>query len=208
MSVPTSFRRVRLRHGGTSADPFALAELYRDYPVQQLETIESEWSKARDKAAAVGLVEGLAPLEHAHWDWRNKERTVEAGYHMLVAVEYGGDVQGIMAVLRHPRRARLSERYIVYIDYLEVAPWNLKGKAQPPRFLGVGTVLVAEAMRLSMESNLDGAVGLHSLPQSEKFYERCCMTRLGPDPKYFDLTYFESTSPQAKDLLAALGEMP
>jgi hypothetical protein len=50
---------------------------------------------------------------------------------MLVAVECDGEVQGIMAVLRIPQPARLGDGQVVYVDYLESAPWNLKGSAAP-----------------------------------------------------------------------------
>jgi len=77
-----------------------------------------------------------------------------------------------------------------------------------PRYVGVGTLLIAEAVRLSVETGLDG-VGLHSLPQAETFYQdRCRMTRLGPDPDYYELTYFEFTGRQAVDWLTANGGSP
>jgi hypothetical protein len=50
-------------------------------------------------------------------------------------------------------------------------------------------------------------VGLHSLTQAEDFYDaRCRMTKTGPDPDYYDLTYFEYTGQQAADWLASIGE--
>jgi hypothetical protein len=113
-----------------------------------------------------------------------------------------------MAVLGTPRRARLGGGHVVYVDYVESAPWNLKGTVVSPRFLGVGTVLIAEAVRLSLEMGLGGRVGLHSLPQAEPFYARCRMTRVGPDPSYYDLTYFEHAGQEALDWLASLGEAP
>ena len=71
------------------------------------------------------------------------------------------------------------------------------------------TVLITEAVRLSLEMGLGGRVGLHSLPQAEGFYtHRCRMTRVGTDPHYYDLTYFEYTGQQATDWLAAIGEAP
>ena len=92
---------------------------------------------------------------------------------------------------------------------MESAPWNLKGASAPPRFMGIGTVLIAEAVRLSLEMGLEGRVGLHSLPQAESFYKnRCRMTEFGADPGYYDLTYFEYTGQQATDWLVALGEAP
>jgi hypothetical protein len=34
------------------------------------------------------------------------------------------------------------------------------------------------------------------------------MTRVGPDPNYYDLTYFEYTGQHATDWLASIGESP
>src|SRR4029079_12680175 len=75
-----------------------------------------------------------------------------------------------------------------------------------PRFLGVGTALLSEAIHLSREDGHEGRIGLHSLPQAEGFYAQCGMTRVGFDPDYYDLPYYEFTSQQATDWLAAIGE--
>jgi len=125
---------------------------------------------------------------------------------MLVAVECAGETQGIMALLRTPRPAQLGNGQVVYVDYVESAPWNLKGSAVTPRFLGVGTILIAEAVRLSLEMGLGGRVGLHSLPQAEAFYTRCQMIKVGPDHSYYDLIYFEYTGQQAIAWVTSIGE--
>ena len=209
MSMPSSRRTVHLIDARAVTRPLVEADLYRDYPAAELEAVELRWARAREEAATAGLVQGLTPLEHAHWDWRNKAESVEIGRHMLLAVEYHGEVQGLMAVLRTPRLARLAPGHVVYVDYVETAPWNLKGSGIAPRFYGVGTVLIVEAIRLSLEMGLGGQVGLHSLPQAEEFYAtRCRMTRVGPDADYFDLSYCEYTSEQATSWLAQVGEKP
>jgi hypothetical protein len=194
--------------GRSSDRPLVSAELYRDYPAAGLDGIEQHWAAARERAAAVGKLRGLAPLEHSHWDWRNKADSVEAGWHMLVAVECGGETQGLMAVLKRPRPAKLSSGALIYVDYLESAPWNLKGSSEAPRFVGVGTILIADAVQLSIEEGLEGRVGLHSLPQAEQFYLRCGMSRMGSDIDYYDLPYFEFTAPAAINWLASIGESP
>jgi hypothetical protein len=168
-----------------------------------LDRIEHVWGQARDAAARAA---GQVPLEHAHWDWRNKADDVAAGVFNLVAVAVQSDVQGVMAVKRLPRPAAIGGGQVVYVDYLEAAPWNLKGMTAPPRYVGVGTALMIEAIRISWEVGLGGRVGLHSLPQAEAFYPRCGMTRVGVDPGYYDLTYFEYTGQQATTWVAAVGE--
>jgi hypothetical protein len=206
MATPSSCRNVKLVRASDANRQFVTAQVYRDYPLTELDNIEARWETAREQAAAVGQVAGLAPLEHEHWDWRNKADSVEAGHHMLVAVECDGEAQGLMAVLRTPRSGRLDDGQLVYVDYLESAPWNLKSSVNPPLFVGVGTVLIAEAIRLSLEMGLHGRVGLHSLPQAEAFYTRCRMTKVGPDLRYYDLTYFEYTGQLASDWLVSIGE--
>jgi hypothetical protein len=112
-----------------------------------------------------------------------------------------------MAQLGTPRPSPCSEAIVLHVDYLESAPWNAAQALAVPRFLGVGTVLLAEAVRISGEMGLGGRVGLHALPQAEDFYRsQCRMTEFGKDVDCFDLTYFEFTSQQATDWLAATGE--
>jgi hypothetical protein len=169
------------------------ASVIRNFPPARLEEVERVWRPERDRASELLRRGGLDP-EHGHWDWRNKIRTTLSGYHQIIAVEFGGEVQGLMAVLSRPRMAVLQADRgpVLYGDYLENAPWNLKGLAEPPRLVGVGTVLMIEAVKSSDESGLRGRVGLHSLPQAEGFYEsNCRMTRIGCDPNYSHLTYFE-----------------
>ena len=122
MSSPSSCRYVTLIDLRVPGRPLIKAELYRDYPLSQLVIIEAQWSQAREKAAMAGLITGLTPLEHAHWDWRNKAESVEAVNHMLVAVECEDEPQGVMAVLRTPRPAQLDAGQVVYVDYSESAP--------------------------------------------------------------------------------------
>ncbi|MCI0378188.1 MAG: hypothetical protein L0215_11330 [Gemmataceae bacterium] len=208
MSFPSSRRIVKLIDGRAPDRTAVEAYVYRDYPSSELEVIESRWAEAREQSAKAGLAAGLAPLEHSHWDWRNKADSVEAGRHMLVAVECAGEPQGIMAVLRMPQPSKLSEEHLVYVDYVESAPWNLKVSDGSPRFLGVGTILIAESVRLSLEMGLGGRLGLHSLPQAEAFYRRCGMTCVGQDPAYYDLSYFEFVGRQATDWLTSIGESP
>jgi hypothetical protein len=209
MAGPSSRREVQLVHAQAPGRPLIRAELYRDFPPVLLENLESQWQEGRERAATEGMAEGLAPLEHSHWDWRNKIDSVEAGRHLLVAIECQGIVQGIMAILRTPRHSQFTGELVVYVDYLEAAPWNLKGSSISPRFVGIGTVLMADAIRLSQETGLNGRVGLHSLPQAEGFYEtRCRMTRFSQDVSYYNLTYFEFVGHQATAWLASFEEPP
>jgi hypothetical protein len=208
MAMPSTRREIRLVDGRNPNADAVRGFLYRDYPAAQLDELESAWASARESAVEAGVAAGLASLEHGHWDWRNKADSVDKGRHLLIAVEVSNEPQGVMAIDRIHRLARLHKGNVVYVDYVEAAPWNLKITAAVPKYLGVGTLLIGEAVRLSLEMEMDGAVGLHSLPQAEKFYQRIGMTRWGPDDDYYDLPYYEFASSTAKEWLKSIGEMP
>lgn len=204
MNTPQSYRRVWLIDGHSADQSNVSADLYRGLPAPVLDEIEQMWAEAREASAVERQAAGLNPFEHDHWCWRNKAKSVEENRHMLVAIDCEGRWQGAMAVARLPRSGRLGSGSVVYVDYLEAAPWNLRSTLAPARFKGVGIALMVEALRLSIETGLEGRVGLHSLPQAEPFYTRCAMTRVGEDPDYFGLPYYEYTSPQATMWLASM----
>ena len=90
---------------------------------------------------------------------------------------------------------------LVYVHYLEAAPWNLRELTPDPHFGGVGQVLLVEAMRLSLKRGWSGRIGLHSLPQAVPFYrDTVGMSELGLDAVE-GLPYFETTPTQASAYL-------
>lgn len=144
--------------------------------------------------------------EHHHWNWERKF----AHYHGLLAyqflgIECEGEVQGLMLVATEGHACRLPEQFgrpLVYVNYLSTAPWNDPSYSDAPRFGLVGSVLIAAAVQVSLESGFRGRLGLHALPQAEVFYrEYCGMTDLGADASDYDLHYFEMTPEQANDFL-------
>jgi hypothetical protein len=170
----------------TGFSPFEIAE------------VDSAW-RAFLSAAIRGLREGGVNLpEHAHWDWARKLRRIEerSGY-QLFGVECADEIQGLMLLEAERHVARLSGQQgagLVYVDYLSAAPWNLRSLTATPRFGSVGRVLMAAAVRSSLDLGFDGRVGLHSLPQAETFYSATGgMTGLGTDDVVEGLRYFEMT---------------
>jgi hypothetical protein len=165
------------------------AAVIRGFPAEQLPEVEAVWRPARQL-----LVEAMAAdsqhLESSHWNWT---LIYQPEWHCLVAVECEGQVQGLMAVETYLRRSALSpSAWALYVDFIEAAPWNLAATGHPPLFAGVGSLLIAEAVRMSLGQTANCRVGLHSLPQAEEFYANSCrMTRIGPDAGYHDLVYFE-----------------
>jgi hypothetical protein len=140
-----------------------------------------------------------------HWNWAQKTAKVQGllafrGFSVVAQ----GVTQGLAQVdlTKSAREPSQAGKPLVYIDYLEVAPWNRPELGTKPRLRGVGTALVTAAVALSDDEGLKGRIGLHSLPQADDFYgHQCGMTDLGPDQGYQNLRYFEMTAEQARAFL-------
>lgn len=164
------------------------ADLYDQILPRHLEHYQEKWLPVKNNASE----------EHTHWDWNTKH--ISPSGHRSFAIECEGETQGLMIVVpRNPCRLPEHEgQNLVYVDYLESAPWNRPVIQFPPTYRLVGTVLVAAAIKLSLDLGEYGRIGLHSLPQAERFYrEKCVMSGLGIDNQYSELRYFEMTEEQA-----------
>jgi hypothetical protein len=139
--------------------------------------------------------------EDSHWSWRDKMASMRGLLSgATFCIECDGATQGMMAVNTAKQRALIEEQkgqHLVYVEYLEVAPWNRLVHVAKPRFRAVGSILMYAAVEYSRHESFKGRLGLHSLPQADEFYRKCGMTDLGPDSKYHNLRYFEMTSAQA-----------
>jgi hypothetical protein len=179
------------------------ALLDTDVPLVRLVDAEATWSPYRLEAIRQFLASGGtgALPQHYHWSWARKALGFDHTRHRVLAVETAGQVQGLMWVWLRDYVARLPPdvgRPLVYVDYLEAAPWNAREYTSSPRFKGVGTRLLQAAVVRSREAGCDGRVGLHALPQSEDFYAGACgMCPGGIDPAYHNLAYFEFTTETA-----------
>ena len=110
-----------------------------------------------------------------------------------------------MSVGHVSRHSETMGKPLIYIDYLETAPWNwrIPQLQQPGKLSGLGSLMVRAAILQSTEEGLQGRVGLHALPQAESFYAAVCgMTDLREDSTYQNLHYFEVTREQAIRFLA------
>jgi len=164
---------------------------------------EMSWAPLRLQAIERYLLAGkVGPLpQHVHWNWAVK--ALDQGVrHVSCAVELAGRIEGLMTLIVAGKLARLpvtAGRPLVYLDYLESAPWNNQDITPAQEYRGVGLRLMQAAVQYSLDVGFDGRIGLHSLPQSEPFYVRTCeMVSFGPDPTASGLVYFEL--PQSKVL--------
>jgi GNAT superfamily N-acetyltransferase len=185
------------------------AELRDRVEQQHVDDWTRTWRPALE-AALKELVEHGVPRhqlpQNRHWNWEAKIASVQGLLgHRSFCVVADRVTQGLMRVdlTRAARAAAHAGKPLVYVDYLETAPWNRAELAVSPRLRGVGMALITAAVSLSVEEGFHGRIGLHSLPQADEFYRnKCKMDDLGEDAKYQNLRYFEMTSERAGAFLA------
>lgn len=187
------------------------AELRDAITEQQIADWENKWRPELLKAIKHLEREGIERRhwpQSRHWDWREKVEALEGrslanpGFSIVC----DGATQGMMIVDTVKKRCRIDSqkgKHLVYVEFVENAPWNRKQLYDPPRYRGVGSILISAAVTLSEELEFHGRIGLHSLPQANDFYaNNCGMTDLGVDPDYQSLRYFEMTPEQARAFIA------
>lgn len=191
------------------------AELWDAITEKQLADWEGEWVpellKALQRLRRAGVERRHWP-QSRHWDWRRKTEALQGmlsnpGFSIVCA----DLTQGMMFVDTTTKRCRLDSQKgkdLVYVSFVENAPWNRKELLfDPPRYRGVGTILIRAAIELSKQEEFKGRIGLHSLPQSNGFYANSCgMTDLGADQEYQGLRYFEMTPDQAEAFIVKGGK--
>ena len=157
----------------------------RPVDVYEVEAIWTPYEAAIiDRANHRGLdTEGY--LQHKNLSWVQKYDTAEALSQENLVFEFIGlecdnEVQGLVVLSYAPfiKSKIAPSEQIVFIDYLEAAPWNqnrlLRYLGDAPRYSEVGTRLVAAAVQQSLNCGFGGRIGLESLHQSVSFYEARC----------------------------------
>ena len=204
--------KLKLRATGEPLE----ATLHDELELKHLFDAEVEWAPARIRLLQAFFEQGIRREDwpqSLHWDWANKAVHLRGvignalSSERLMGIECGGQWQGLMLgeCTRHRTRTASQPKELVYVDFIESAPWNweLPLIGQEPRYRGVGPQLMELATRWSEQLGFKGRLALHSLPQAESFYRgRCRMTDLGPDPGYKNMRYFEMTETQAKRFLS------
>ncbi len=194
---------------GDSSD-VAAGKLVSGLDAEHLDLVERAWSSTRADLMmnlTLGNVASERWPQSLHWDWSRKAPALKLLEVSGVGITCKSEWQGIMLTHTAQEVARLGVdrgKPIVYVEFLETAPWNwrIDDVGQRPRFRGVGSLLLREAVRQSIREGFRGRVGLHALPQSESFYERICgMTRLDADAKKLNLVYFELSQADAPKFL-------
>lgn len=183
------------------------AELLDGLVPEDLMLLESEWVSERSRVLQDILRAGDLPdhrPQSLRWNWRAKAQHLRFTQASGFAVVCEERWQGAMLTKSAIHFTRIGDnrgKPLVYIDYLEVAPWNwtIPGIGQSGQFARVGRHLFAAAVRQSQDAGFGGRIGLHTLSQSARFYcDVCGMIPLGKDKEKEGLEYFELTESQAE----------
>jgi len=186
---------------------FLPAQLLDGMAPQDLLVVENEWAAERSLVMQELLKMGVPRAkwpQSLHWDWRKKAPQLGLLESSGFGLVHDSSWQGVALTKTATAIARLAPdrgKPLVYLDFIEVAPWNwvIPEIGRGGRFRAVGSTLFWRAVKQSEEEGFHGRVGLHALPQAESFYEKHCgMTPVERDPSKQNLLYFELTREQAK----------
>jgi hypothetical protein len=111
----------------------AEAELFDEVTVEHFLETQQEWRPIVLRAARKLALQGARELvpQHFHWDWTVKAPQLGVLANTFYGISCAGRLQGLMKLetVGEFCRCRLPEqegKALVYVDYVEVAPWNLK----------------------------------------------------------------------------------
>lgn len=178
------------------------AELSAEISIKHLEDWHLRW-----RPFMIEKLKEIPPEkhpQHQHWNWLKKHQALDGQLSMRsYAVTSDNETQGMMWV----RTTGFSQipgangKPIVYIEYIESAPWNVCTLQNPVKYRGIGRILLGAAIELSQKEEFKGRIGLHALSQAEPFYHGCGFSDLGVDHNYHNLRYYEMTEQQARQFL-------
>ncbi len=205
-SHPTTLKLVST---GEAVD----AELHDSLSLDDLLAAEEVWAPERVRVIRACLKNGIKPEDvpqSVGWNWSTKALSLQRyapgpfSSHRLFGLKCQESWQGLLLAccVGHYSKLEEEQKEVVYVDFVETAPWNweLSAAGRTADYKGVGRQLFELAVRWSDDLGFRGRVGLHSLPQADSFYRSGCgMTELAPDPK--QLRYFELSESQARAFL-------
>jgi len=187
-------------------DPIEV-ELHDDLTIDALLDIEDQWTPARNE-----LRSKLKKLEVArdqwpqslHWDWARKSVGLAfrgASNFRVMGLRRQTFWQAAMLTVSTGYVSQLlphAGKPLVYLEYLEVAPWNWTvDKLQVRKFKAIGPLLFRAAVEESYALGWEGRLGLHALPQASAFYQSLGARFVKNDPSKQNLPYYELSAKEA-----------
>lgn len=182
------------------------ATMVDDIVASHLADVRGKWQPFLEERLAADAA--LRRREQSsHWDWQRKVDYYRPGIaSRFFALECDGATQGLMIVDTATMFCQVEGQKgkpLVYVHYVSTAPWNLPSVTDRPIYAGVGSVLIAVAVQLSIDEEFQGRVGLQALPQAVEFYRRLGFSHIGESGKP-PLPYFELTEEAARRLLGGM----
>jgi hypothetical protein len=183
-------------------------ELHDDLKAEALLDVEVQWTPIRQdlraKLTTLGVARSNWP-ESLHWDWGRKGLGLALGApddYRVMAIRRQAIWEGAIVTRCKNHIASAGPDVgspLVYVDYLETAPWNWKvDKIQLRKFKAVGPVLLRTAIEQSYAKGWAGRIGLHALPQAVQFYTGQGLQFVRNDPTKQNLPYYELSAAEAE----------
>lgn len=151
------------------------------------------------RAARFASMEELP--ENVDWNWVRKLQESPDGSTTTVGLSVAGEVQGLMMLLAVPVPSAITmHKNAAYVEYLEIAPWNLAEYAgDSARYGNIGTAMLRYAVNYSQRLGCEGRLALHSLRSAEAFYRKKGFDEVGFSTEE-GLVYFELSEARARSL--------
>lgn len=193
------------RYDGTEIE----AALFDNVSIDDFIESQDDWRPILIAASFKLQLQGKPMPTYKHWDWRTKTGFLGRLDVTFFGVRCDGSLQGLMkADTGTTYRCILDKqkgKELVYVDYVETAPWNIpayvKVLGYEAQYSRTGTRLMQSAVQLSLDNELKGRVGLHSLPDAEDFYSGLGMTPVAHDAQKQNLMWFEFTPEAAQHFM-------
>jgi hypothetical protein len=122
-------------------------------------------------------------LEDYHWNWVKKAVFYNTSEYNWFFLKTSDGVQGVCLTF-HPKESVFQRVDIFYVQYLSSAPWNRKSSLHERLYTGIGNEILKQVQYYFMKKHhYSYGFSLHSLPQSQNYYEHIGMVNI---PEYND----------------------
>lgn len=188
---------LKIHHRSSSRDNLKADKDWTQFNADLLGELAKKVDAGEDPDTLLAEVD----IEDKHWDWVRKGLVLNSEEYEWFYAKSENFIEGV-CVIYHPQPSRIDSEEIFYVDFVAVAPWNRRNPVFPQKFKGIGSLLIRESLRYSVEElKYRPGFSLHSLPQAVTYYEKIGMENFGEDSSKQGLIYFEMSESQSKSFL-------